>query len=272
MISPSVILKGTSMVEIVNGTIGLKYGFVKPSWNPIVGCSHACSYCWARYQHPRQLNRRYFKRNFSEPELVYKNVGLGKLTEELDHIKRNSWVFVCDMGDLFCKNDIVKRKDIQRVFEMMKRREDLTYLVVTKNPKRYFEFIGQFPKNTYLGTTIETNRNKTIRRYSKAPSTYCRYKAMKKLQHERKFLALEPLFNFDLKTLHNWIIEINPEIIAIGFDEHPRTLKHTKPDRPPLEKIIALLSKLKKSFKCYPEKRIYLTGEVAEIYFRANKN
>lgn len=245
----------------------IKYGFIEPCWNPVVGCTHTCSYCWAKINHNMWRGKRYFK-PFEEPEAVYKNIGKKKLIEELDDIPRNSWVFVCDMGDLFCKNSTIKRRDIQWVLRTMKRRKDLKYLLVTKNPIKYMEFIGQFPENSYLGTTIETDKNKLIRKYSKAPATYERYKVMKKLPYERKFLALEPLFDFNLKTLHKWIVDINPEIMAIGFDEHSRTLKRTKPDRPSPKKIIALLSKLRKSFKHNQEKTIYLTGKVARIYLK----
>ncbi len=254
------------MVEIIKGKTGLKYGFIKPSWNPIVGCSHKCSYCWARYLHPRLVGRRYINRDFEKPELVYKNIGLGKLTKELYHIRRNSWVFVCDMGDLLCRNTIVKKKDIEWVLGRLRLRKDLTYLIVTKNPGRYTEFIEQLPENCYLGTTIETNKNRIIRKYSKAPSTYIRYKAMKQLRYEPKFIGFEPLFDFDVITLHKWIIEINPEIMAFGFDEHPKTLRKTKPDRPPSKKICSLISRLRISYKNNPEKKIYLTGEVAGIY------
>lgn len=207
-----------------------------------------------------------YSKPFGEPEAVYKNRS-EKLTEELAHMKKSSWVFVCDMGDLFCENNRITRKDIQWVIGTMKRRKDLNYLVVTKNPKKYMDFIGQFPKNSCLGTTIETNKNEIIRKYSKAPATYHRYIAMKKVPHKPKFLGLEPLFDFDLKMLLNWIIEINPEIMAIGFDEHSRSMKRTVPDRPPPNKIIKLISKLRNRFKQNPEKRIYLTGEVANIYF-----
>jgi protein gp37 len=255
------------MVEVVQGKTKYKYGFIKPSWNPIVGCTHLCSYCWAKNMHNRKMKSRYFKPNFSEPELVYKNLGSKKLTEELTHIKKNSWVFVCDMGDLFCKNSVIRRKDIQWVIRTMKRRKDLKYLLATKNPKKYTEFIDQFPTSCYLGTTIETNKNEIIRKYSKAPATCRRYKAMKKLPHKQKFLGLEPLFDFDLNILLDWITEINPEIIAIGFDEHQQSMKRTKPDWPTPEKVVKLISKLRDRLRQYPEKRIYLTGEVASIYF-----
>jgi DNA repair photolyase len=219
-------LGGVVIVEIIKGKRknkqNLKYGFIEPSWNPIVGCTHECSYCWAKTLHNANRNKTYFK-GFGEPELVFKNLGPKKMIEDLDKKPEKSWVFVCVMGDLFCKNDVIKRKDIQWVLKTMKFRSDLDYLLVTKNPKGFASFVGQFPDNCYLGTTIETNRNEIIKKYSKAPLPYFRYKAMKNLQHKKKFLALEPLLDFDVKILSKWIVEMNPEIIAIGFDEHPRS-------------------------------------------------
>ena len=203
-----------------------------------------------------------------EPELVYKTLGPQKLISDLNRIKKNSWVFVCDMGDLFCENKIIKANHITWVINAMSRRDELKYLLVTKNPKGYMDFAIQFSENTTtLGTTIETNKNEIIRKYSKAPSTYNRYKALKKLSFARKFVGLEPLFDFDLDVLLNWLIEINPEIIAVGFDEHKRSMKRTLSDRPPPDKVLKLLSSLKTKFKQFPEKRIYLNGEIANIYF-----
>lgn len=209
---------------------------------------------------------RYYTKSFTEPEAVYKNrlVGKIKMRKRLDKIPHNSWVFVSDMGDLFCQNDTIKKDDIEWVINTMLTREDVSYLLVTKNPSGYLNF-SKFPKNAYLGTTIETDSADISAKYSDAPTPYKRYRAMLSLSHPRKFVGLEPLFDFDVEPFSKWLVEINPDIVAVGFDEHENTMKHTKNDRPSKTKILKLLSNLKKGLD--ENATIYLTGEVADLYF-----
>jgi hypothetical protein len=53
-----------------------------------------------------------FLKSLSDTEI--KEIDIQKLFENLDRIKRDSWVFVCDMGDLFCENSIIKKNDVKR--------------------------------------------------------------------------------------------------------------------------------------------------------------
>ncbi len=62
------------------------------TWNPVIGCLHSCSYCWAK---------RFALERLSNTE-KYKNGFAPKLAEnELSKRFRNQFVFVSDMGDLF---------------------------------------------------------------------------------------------------------------------------------------------------------------------------
>ena len=161
------------------------------------------------------------------------------------------------MGDLFCDNNIVKSKDIKWILKAMDERRDLTYLFVTKNPQGYLNY--RFPPNSYLGITIETNEEKITKKFSQAPTPYERYITFKKIRHSNKFLALEPLLDFDEDILQKWIIDIDPKVIAIGFDEHPRSMNETMQFRPPPAKVVQFVRMLTREFKNV-EKRIYLTG------------
>jgi hypothetical protein len=56
----------------------------------------------------------------------------------------------------------------------------------------------------------------------------------------RKFVTIEPVLDFDVDILANWIRIINPEFLNLGADSK----NHNLPE-PTVEKIMALVDKLK---------------------------
>ena len=183
--------------------------------NPVVGCEHDCIYCWARDQALGRLkNTPKYKDGFKPaffPEVLKQKCHPGE------------FILVSDMGDLF--GEWVPKEWIDEVLDWVGRYPFTSFLLLTKNPGRFKEFV--IPLNAYLGTTIETNRDYLV---SKAPSTFDRYLAMTMvafstssanlLTYHRKFLAIEPIMDFDLASLSHWIRRINPNIIEIGADNH----------------------------------------------------
>ena len=205
---------------------------VSKTWNPITGCLHYCKYCWAR--------------NFAETRLKftekYKKGFVPQIHEkEFKRGFNGGFVFVSDMGDLF--GDWVPREWILKVIEHIKKFPDTNFLFLTKNPKRYHEFIDYFPENTILGATIETNRDDLYRKYSisKAPLPSERYKAMKALDWPKKFVSIEPILDFDLKDLYTWIREIKPILVYVGYDNYGHNLP--EPDIKKTTSLITLLAK-----------------------------
>ena len=61
-------------------------------------------------------------------------------------------IFVCPFADLF--GEWVDRLWIQAVIDVVRENHIHQFAFLTKNPQRYHEF--QFPKNVYLGATIES--------------------------------------------------------------------------------------------------------------------
>jgi protein gp37 len=195
------------------------------TWNPIIGCLHNCSYCWAkRFALERLSNTEKYKDGFA-PKLA---------ENELNKRFRNQFVFVSDMGDLF--GEWVSKEWIVRVIAATKNSPSSDFLFLTKNPSRYKEFVHLCRKNIVLGATIETNRSHD---FSKAPPVAERAKAMIDLQYDRKFLSIEPIMDFDLQILVGWIEEIAPIQVAVGYDNWNNRLPE-----PSLTKTFQLIERM----------------------------
>lgn len=120
---------------------------IDKTWNPVIGCLHDCSYCWAkRLAETRLKDMARYKDGF-EPKLVEK---------ELTRSFRNKFVFVSDMGDLF--GSWVPSEWIEKVIAAIKLSPNTSFLFLTKNPSRYSEFLKLYPDNIVFGATIESNR------------------------------------------------------------------------------------------------------------------
>jgi len=204
-----------------------KFGEITETWNPVTGCLHACVYCWARNLAARLANmgvQPYAERDFA-PTLI---------RWRLDRkFSRNSFVFVCDMGDLF--GSWVPKEWILKVLDVVSKHKSASFFFLTKNPRRYMEF--EFGGNVVLGATVETNR--PYQRISKAPQPPERLEAMIELSHEYKALIIEPILDFDLKEFVYMIKRVKPVFVYVGYDNYGNKLPE-----PPLKKTIALIDEL----------------------------
>ncbi len=126
------------------------------------------------------------------------------------------------MGDLW--GNWVRSEWIEYVLNHIRRFENTYFLFMTKNPARYHDFINKISKNAILGATIETNRddlylNEAI---SDAPLPSLRYEAMKKLDWDKKFIAInryhieELCEQFPLSTLFCLILGTK---VNIGYEK-----------------------------------------------------
>jgi len=137
---------------------GRMFSLVTETWNPVTGCRHDCSYCWARRLALGRLRGTGRYRNGFEPRLN---------PEELRRRFSSGVVFVSDMGDLF--GEWVPAEWIRAVIGHVSRFPGTLFLFMTKNPARYLDFADEFPGNVILGATIETNRDSLASRVSRAP-------------------------------------------------------------------------------------------------------
>lgn len=209
------------------------FSIITGTWNPVSGCFYDCVYCWARNLATKKLKDvpRYskgFRPSLNENEFHKK-------------FREGDVIFVSDMGDLF--GNFVHSSWIKRVFAHISLFPETTFLFMTKNPVRYLEFCNEIPKNSILGTTIETTNDLFFltEKITKAPVPSERIKAFKKLLWDRKLLSIEPILDFDLDLFSNWICELNPFLIYVGYDNYGYHLN--EPTLKKTNKLIEIISK-----------------------------
>jgi len=208
----------------LNKAKGRMFNSVGWTWNPIAGCTHGCKYCWAKSLAERwgrsfapQIRETYFNDKMPEDE---------------------KWIFVGSMGDIFC--DGVPDEWIEKLFTFIQDYEgNNRFLLQTKNPRRLWKYLKQHNNlsgKIIAGTTIETTSHINC---SRAPPTKQRalsLASISEFRHHDTFLSLEPLADFDLGLMKNWITAIQPYVIEIGLENYTHYLTP-----PPDQKITELL-------------------------------
>lgn len=148
-------------------------------------------------------------------------------------------IFVEHMSDLLAQD--VPSELIEAVLGHCAQWPKNTYVLQTKNPSRFREFLRVLPRSAILGTTIETNREVGI--VSRAPCPRSRVEAMIWLRHNTQhklFVTVEPILAFDLADLVKWITEIRPDFLNIGADSKDRGL-----EEPTRTEVAALIDALR---------------------------
>ena len=204
---------------MLNKSKGQMYPWVTHTWNIIKGkCPHDCSYCYMKRYPQKELH-------FDEKELKT-NLGTG------------NFIFVgssCDMWANVAPDNRVMGRWVADVLNHCICYEDGNkYLFQSKNPVRFLGY--SFPENTILGTTIESNRY--YPEVSKAPAPLERKLALHYLDLTL-MVSIEPIMDFDLDVMGNWMREIKPEFISIGADSGNNNLPE-----PPVGKVKALIEEL----------------------------
>lgn len=216
------------------------FSFATRVWNPIVGCTNNCKYCIAREQAKKRGGKCSYCYYFV-PHIHEKRF-------KPFRPKEKTIIFVVDAGDLFCNG--VRDDWIRRVIDITnKSNENAIFLFLTKNPERYKDFLDDFNPNSILGATIETNRTNGYHEISNAPNPKRRYIAMRNLNWDKKFIAIEPIMDFDMGEFYSWIKDINPLAVTIGYDNNNNNLSE-----PPLEKTENFIKILKNITQVIPKK------------------
>lgn len=206
------------------------FPFITDTWNPLGGqCPHNCKGCWAKAYIKRLNMAKYQNGYFIDPKQIDRK------------FKPGSFVFVCDMIDLFARD--VPMEAIQIIMKQIKKQPDVTFLLLTKNPR--YMWIMDLPKNVIAGATIETELDPRMYGflYSNAPLTHDRIKAMIDIKDSRKFVSIEPIMDFSPGAFTDALIQIKPEFVAVGFDNYNSGL----PEPESLQKVLDFVAELENS-------------------------
>ena len=200
------------------------YSFINKTWNPLAGeCPHACSYCYVK--------------SFRQPALIEKYSGEPRLySHELKNLGSKHFYFVCSCIDLFaCSEDL-----ISKVLKHCRQNPDNKYLFQTKNPKRIHDFIHSMPFDTVIGTTIESNRWHSEMGKAPYPAQRCHDIASLSISAFPVMITVEPIMDFDMPDLFEFIKNCYPELVNIGADS-----KGHKLPEPSADKINSLIIELR---------------------------
>ena len=212
---------------MLNPRKGDMYKFVGYTWNPIKGkCLHDCSYCYMK-----QINPNANPPRLAEYELNT-DLGCGRS------------IFIGSSTDMFAED--IPSEWIARVLDYCHKNSNMllpnAYLLQSKNPKRFLEFINHpIMERVVFCTTIETNRFYP-EIMNNAPRIEERVEAMEEIARLGRptMVTAEPLMQFDHEEMVSFIKRCNPKLVNIGKESKGR-VKLPEPTQEEVQQLIAEL-------------------------------
>lgn len=198
---------------------------ITKTWNVYCGCLFDCVYCQARKAAETRFRHIPRYRDGFTPKLI---------EEELNRkFKPSQFIFVAYMGDI----SFASTPQVYMILSRIAQFPQTRFLIQSKDPSCFHRWNLTIPPTVYLGTTIETNRDYHL---TKAPPPIERFRQLTGYPHNAKFLSIEPIMDFDLNILTQWVKLLNPDIVEIGADNY-----HNHLVEPPWWKVERLINNIR---------------------------
>jgi len=222
--------------------VGKMYPETK-TYNPFLGCLYDCVYCessfkkvlrWISRRNKCQDCRDY--RPHEHPERLR--------TSSIPSAPEKLTVFVFGQGDItFCRPAYVLKTFQVIMSHRPKIRKE--YYWQSKNPKCLEQYIGRYPQNSILVTTMETNRDEGYEKISKAPVPSVRFRDFYDLNFKRKVVTIEPVMDFDVDPFLGWMLKLKDqgslEYVWYGYNSNPGKVRLPEPSVDKSQEFVDLL-------------------------------
>lgn len=210
------------------------------TWNPFLGCRYDCVYCESSF---KKVLKWIARRNLCQDCRDYRPHYHPERLRTA-RIPSARTVFVFGQGDIsFCEPDYVRMTF--RVIKAHRPRIQKDYYFQSKNPVCLEQYIGEYPRNSILVTTLETNRDEGYEWISRAPVPSVRFRDFLGLDYPSKVVTIEPVIDFDLDEFLEWMLKLNDQgslrYVWYGYNSNPGKVRLPEPSVGKSQEFVDLL-------------------------------
>jgi len=224
------------------------------SWNPVTGCLHNCSYCYARDIANMQRMVKTYPNGFA-PSFRSNALNAPRNTKIPDESKTDARfknVFTCSMADLFGR--WVPKEWIDAVMKSVRENNQWDFLFLTKFPQRLSEV--DIPENAWMGTTVDLQAR-----------VHNAEKAFEKVNCKIKWLSVEPMIEplkFTRLDLFDWVVIGGASVAEGTKNDNGENQKW----EPPFEWIYDLVTQCREAgTKIYMKSNLGIANRILELPF-----